>query len=616
MSNILCLSPFTFHKDLKDKCITMAGDWCLSPEVVDSANKYDIKYKVHNDRLINESQFSKEADDCFDLYQKYIEILSENLNVIHNENFSIRYWGVLLNSFLYRLIASIIDHDKVLIDISNTTPNLFVEILDTNRQWYDQHVGVGGASRIFHLVIYSLVIKHTEIFNHAVIDSHIIINNIENFGDGKKSLKKNRKKYRSYILSSIKKYIIIVTPFISGKLNIVFFKFFNAKVLLLGDQYLPKNAIKILLNKVKSLPFYAYSNKLETAKFIDKDIDLRSSIVFPKAESKIERAIQESIILLLPTIFLENYKSIAKRAEKYTPCKKITILDSMHCEGSDFINFIVARSIELYNSHYVIVCHGGCFGVMKISVKERIWSTIADTYAIWSKKMEGENLSVIKMPSLRFYRHRIERSSDESQKPKKVLVFLSGYYPYRYAYDSIFPLTIDPTHKDCNLNFFSSLSLGVLPDIVARDFHNSERLKKSNLTDWFHDNNINVDMDKSTLFQEAMKSAKLTVHTTPQTTYLESIICNKPTVCFWNPDVNIIRDDLLVYFEGLEKVGVIHHTPESAAKHINTIYDNPLEWWNSKEVVDAVENFKDGVCYTSNDTLKEWADFISNPNKK
>ncbi len=615
MVNILCMSPLTFHEGLKGKNIIMAGDWCLSPEIIETSRKYEIKYRTHSERLIDESQFTREADHCFDLYQKYVSILSENLNIIHNENFSTRYWSVLLNPFLYRLIASIIDHDKVLVDIHNATPDLFVEILDTNRQWCDQHIGVGGTSRIFHLVIYSLVIKHTEIFNHGIIDSDIVINNIENFGDGKKSKKKLRKKnYRLYILSVIKKYIIMVTPFISGKLNIVFFKFFNTKVLLLGDQYLPRNSIKTLLNKVKSLPFYAYSNKLETAGFIDTDIDLRNSIVFPNTESKIEKAIQESIVLLLPTIFLENYKGIARRAERYTPCKKITILDSMHCEGSDFINFIVARSIELYNSHYVMVCHGGCFGVMKISVQERIWSTIADTYAIWSNKIEDENLFVVKMPSLRFYRHHIEHLSVKN--PKKILVFLSGYYPYRYAYDSIFPLTLDPAHKDGNLKFFSSLSLEALPDIVARDFHNSERLKKSSLTNWFHANNINVDLNKSTSFQEAIMNAKLTIHTTPQTTYLESIIYNKPTVCFWNPDVNIIRDDLLVYFEELERVGVIHYTPESAAKHVNIIFNNPLDWWNSTKVVDAVNNFKNNVCYTSDGTLQEWANLISNLNKE
>jgi putative transferase (TIGR04331 family) len=615
MVNILCLSPFTFHKGLKGKGVTMAGDWCLSPEIIEASEKYKIKYIVHNDRLIDEYQFTREADNCFDLYQKYVSILSENLNIIHNENFSTRYWGILLNPFLYRLVASIIDHDKVLVDIHNTTPDLFVEILDVNRQWYDQHIGIGGASRIFHLVIYSLVIKHTEVFNHVIIDSNIIISNIENFGDGKKSIKKLKSKnYRLYVLNAIKKYIKIIAPFILGKLNIVFFKFFNPKVLLLGDQYLSRKSIKTLLNKVKSLPFYAYSNKLETADFIDMNSDLRSSIVFPNTESKIEKAIQESIILLLPTIFLENYKSIAKKAERYTPCKKITILDSMHCEGSDFINFMVARSIELYDSYYVMVCHGGCFGVMKISVQERIWSTIADTYAIWSNKIEDKKLFVIKMPSLRFYRHHIEQLSVKN--PRKIVVFLSGYYPYRYAYDSIFPLTLDPTHKDCNLKFFLSLSSGVLPDIVARDFHNSERLKKSDLTNWFHVNNIDVDLNKSTSFQKVMMNAKLTIHTTPQTTYLESIIYNKPTVCFWNPDVNIIRDELLVYFEELEEVGVIHYTPESAARHINIIFNNPLDWWNSEKVVDAVNNFKNNVCYTSDGTLQEWADFISNLNEE
>ena len=51
------------------------------------------------------------------------------------------------------------------------------------------------------------------------------------------------------------------------------------------------------------------------------------------------------------------------------------------------------------------------------------------------------------------------------------------------------------------------------------------------------------------------------------------------------------------YFDKLKKVGVFHDTPESAASHINLIWHDVNSWWNSVDVKDAVNSFKNNYCY-------------------
>ncbi len=103
-----------------------------------------------------------------------------------------------------------------------------------------------------------------------------------------------------------------------------------------------------------------------------------------------------------------------------------------------------------------------------------------------------------------------------------------------------------------------------------------------------------------------MKS-KLCVQTVPQTTYLETIVADMPTICFWNPDANHVRHDLKKYYDEMYEAGVFHLSPESAAMKVNEIADAPRDWWRSTEVRQAVDRFRQHVCMTDSDCFATWS---------
>ena len=87
------------------------------------------------------------------------------------------------------------------------------------------------------------------------------------------------------------------------------------------------------------------------------------------------------------------------------------------------------------------------------------------------------------------------------------------------------------------------------------------------------------------------------------TIYLETISLKVPTVIFWNPQHSELRESAIPYFEDLKRVGIFHESPDSAAKHVNSIWGNVNAWWQSPELQEVLERFSKRYCYTPGDLL-------------
>jgi len=74
-------------------------------------------------------------------------------------------------------------------------------------------------------------------------------------------------------------------------------------------------------------------------------------------------------------------------------------------------------------------------------------------------------------------------------------------------------------------------------------------------------------------FSQSLFSCQLYVSDHLSTTWLESLVLNKPTILFWD-DIYALNIHTKKYFKKLREVDILHDTPESAAKTINNIYGN------------------------------------------
>ena len=86
---------------------------------------------------------------------------------------------------------------------------------------------------------------------------------------------------------------------------------------------------------------------------------------------------------------------------------------------------------------------------------------------------------------------------------------------------------------------------------------------------------------------ELISGCRLYVATYNSTTYLQTFTMDVPTVCFWDPARWQVRPAAESYFRRMVEVGILHHDPVSAARHVAAIWDDVGSWWYSDEVMEV-----------------------------
>ena len=84
----------------------------------------------------------------------------------------------------------------------------------------------------------------------------------------------------------------------------------------------------------------------------------------------------------------------------------------------------------------------------------------------------------------------------------------------------------------------------------------------------------------------------------------ETLSMNFPTIVFNSKKVDIIRDEAKPYYEKLKRVNIFFDHEMELANHINKIWSNYFEWWNSDNVQEAVNEFCNNFAYINKIKLK------------
>jgi putative transferase (TIGR04331 family) len=84
-----------------------------------------------------------------------------------------------------------------------------------------------------------------------------------------------------------------------------------------------------------------------------------------------------------------------------------------------------------------------------------------------------------------------------------------------------------------------------------------------------------------------LMAARLMVIDHPGTTLYRALVANVPSVGFWDTDAWPLTDEAADAFQGLLDVGIVHRTPEEAARHINDVWADVTGWWQTPAVQNA-----------------------------
>ena len=359
------------------------------------------------------------------------------------------------------------------------------------------------------------------------------------------------------------------------------------------NTYLPRfDEIKLHLRMAQIPRFLRETPTIETA----FDINMRKWELYEENSSEFEACARTLIPQQIPTIYLEGFTKLAEQvAVKSWPSSPKVIFTSNNYSTDDIFKYYAAEKTE-QGSPLVTGQHGGGIGTHLFAFYEDHQIDICDTYLSWGWTED----SMPKVKSIGQLKSKQPLGVQHSTQDGILLVTSKEPLNSHQIFSG--PLAgqmLD--YLDDQFEFVGALIptiRNVLKVRLKADTYGWEPIER-----WknrFPDILIDEGYIK---INKLIQKSRIYVSTYNATTYLESFTMNVPTVIYWNSNHWELRNSAIPYFNKLREVGIFHDTPQSAAQHVNEIWEDVNLWWESDAVQDALKSFKTRYCFLPDNLL-------------
>jgi len=113
--------------------------------------------------------------------------------------------------------------------------------------------------------------------------------------------------------------------------------------------------------------------------------------------------------------------------------------------------------------------------------------------------------------------------------------------------------------------------------------------------------------DANRPFLDSLKSCRLYVCDHLGTTFYQAMAANRPSILFFDPELNPMLPEGQHAFDKLREAGIVFDSPEAAAAAIALRHDDVETWWNSVPIQTARLVFCAGYAKTSSTIIEEYS---------
>ena len=545
-----------------NESVMFLGEWCRLYSRKFVWEKIDAKVaQYHWD---NRKKINDDYELLQELYEELLIIISSSLNKIHGVNHGISYWRIIighwLGSFIHILydrwvmLDSVISSNKVSCvkvikkNSYSLVPNDFSEFtnISTNDSWNE--------------LIYGLILDW---MNFPVTK----INATKKLSD------QSRENKASNPHQIKNKFNNLINQF-SGA-------FSRADEYFFISTYLQPKQNILLQFKLGQIP--KFWRPVES-KRNDINPSLRKflhSTLNEKTSNKFKSLLLALIPVQIPVCYLEGYQDNVHAIQKsFWPKEPKAIFTSNAYISNDFFKFWAAEKNEK-GTKIITGQHGGGDGTHKWSFFNEHQLAISDSCISWgwvnnkknilpigNLKSYGQNWKYNKSGGALLVQGLTSRYSNHMFSIPVASQWLD-YFEDQYRFVKLLPISIQ-----------NKLVVKLNP----QDFKWNQNLRWDN---YFS----NIILDSKSPMTKLLKSARIYISTYNATTFLESMSMNIPTIIFWNPKNSELNDKAIPYYDELKSAGILHETPESAAKKLTEVWDDITVWWESNSVTLARNNF-------------------------
>jgi len=528
----------------------------------------NLDYQIYKGIWIDNEQRKKDNIYLQKTYEDLLIRLVEKLNSIHEKLYTERFWRILVGFWLQLFINIYFERWKTLNCVNELYPNLKMNIIKRDHVTLSSNDCLefinSSTTDEWNEKIYADIAKKWTRIKINVIDKPPDFNKTSNRKVEKKEILFQTIKFIYFNIIKIKDFIST-----NSSTNNIFIYY----------SYLNFRSILKLKSKVRInlLPYFSYSSpKCEENSFY------RNWEIAREGDDEFLKALCEIIPRIIPRCYLEGFKKLID-FKTYWPKNPSVIMTANAFAYDDVWGAWAAQNVE-NGSKLILAQHGGTYGVSQFLDIQDYEISICDKYVTWGWN-KTDSRKIYKGPAVKLL--NLDKENFDVNGDCLLVTQSESRFSWGLSQQ---PLTGQmPKYFDDQFNFIDSLSCTVQKKLKVRLYFKDfgweikEKLydKYPNITSV--DTNVKID--------KLLKDSRLCVCTYNGTTFLENFVKDIPTTMFWDPEIFLLNSESKPYFDLLIKVGILHRSPESCAKFIDSIWDDVLGWWRSEEVEESRKIF-------------------------
>lgn len=580
--------------------VLFLGEWCklYGRKDVWSAFSHEVlPYRWHD-----RDRFHRDCEYVDALYERALAQLAKQLNEFHGVSWSGRYWRIIAGGWLRVFIDSLFDRylsireagDSGLVTntiICSTAPVTPPDIPSFAFDDYNQY-------------LYSRCIEELSPFPFE----REAVEPVHQYGSGpvatrgaRAELGRHLRKSAGVLIrQSLATLATGVYPRVAGRIR-------HNPVVVLGTTYLRPAAQLQLQASLGQVPFvyhgWRFTNPARSA-VEPPDRVGRKRIEPALGNSEFERLLARFIRDEIPIAYVEGYQRLRAAALEAAPKACDVILTAYTINYRTTSEFWVAEQVETRGTKLALVQHGGGYGSSRNLSMERHFLGICDRYYTWGARLDDRS---VPMPSFRLTEAKRAIRAPVKQGP---ILWIATTFPrYRTFMDSAGG---GPPMLDYIADQFAFLRSVDEPvrDLLVWRYFNDLWSERARMVDAFPMLRVQKgrknQLGRRSDFARQVGKSRLTIHTLNSTTYLETMAANFPTIAYWNPKHDEVREDVRPAFERLRDAGILHYRPEEAASHVNSISEDPSRWWSRSDVQLARREFCAQLALTDPAWMSTW----------
>lgn len=550
-----------------DRPVLFLGEWC---------RLYDRKHIWSEMDAVVAKPYGlepgKKAQDIayvLKVAEQILQELTEALNTFHQTRHDKRYWNIVLGHWLQRYVSVAFNR------------------FHTLDQAIKNHAVTG--TTIFEAKDYSLATTDTLSFNRACNDdqwNHVfysrliayrgdVVSNsavppllgVKGFKDEAKHPTGQRTWYQQLVGLAVHK----VAPKLSR----------NTDAFIITSALPIKEEIKLQL-ALGQVPQLWRSPSFER---FSPESGPRANLMLDFGPYEgFERYIRWQLPEIIPTCYLEGYKSLLKTLERLLwPKKPKFIYTSNNFATDEIFKAWVGEKVE-QGIPYFVGQHGNNYGTDLYKGNSN-WPerSSADNFFTWGWT-NGDSRNI---PAFVF--------TTAGRNPQKEVPEAGGLLLVEactvnrvYAWDNYFEFG---DYQEDQFRFVAALPQAIQKKLMVRLYHGYRNLPWFDEQRW-KDRSPHTHIDSGQVnIREATEQSRLVVHSYDSTGILETLSLNIPTMCFWQGGLTHLLTEAKPYYELLRNAGILADSPEHAAELVALYWENVSEWWQSKKVQDARKAF-------------------------